>query len=270
MQRDRPDVDALARAELPVDVVDHLLRLQVGVVVGQRDRHRVPVEHARAERADHEVRPLEVLVRRRRLVQPARLGLEVGDVERVRVDVAVPADDVERVVVEHVVLVAAAHAHLDQVLAALAVGRERRRRAEVALGERRVLEQLAVAVAVAVGGLDLARRVEGQPALRRRRSGTGRWCRAGSRRSRACGRAACRRSSPRRPRPRGRRSPRRPRRRGRSSPPRPRGCRSRSRRRRCTGARAGRARCRPSAPGPSCSSAGARGCRAPTPRARSA
>jgi hypothetical protein len=38
---------------------------------------------------------------------------------------------------------------------------------EVALRERRVLEQLAVAVAVAVRRLDLARRVEGQPALRR-------------------------------------------------------------------------------------------------------
>src|SRR6185503_1994286 len=81
-------------------------------------------------------------------------------------DVAVPADDVERVVVEDVVLVAAADAHLEVVLAALAMGLERGRRMEVAVRERRVLEQLAVAVAVAVRRLDLARRVEGQPALR--------------------------------------------------------------------------------------------------------
>ena len=105
-------------------------------------------------------------MRGRRLVQAPGLGLEVGDVERVRVDVAVPADDVERVVVEDVVLVAAAHAHVDGVLAAVAVRLELGRRVEVALRERRVLEQLAVAVAVAVRRLDLARRVEGQPALR--------------------------------------------------------------------------------------------------------
>ncbi len=166
MQRDRPDVDALARAELPVDVVDDLLGLQVRVVVGEGDRLRVPVQPARAERADHEVRALERLVDRRRLVQPAGLRLEVRDVERVRVHVAVPPDDVERVVVEHVVLVAAPDAHLDLVLAPVAVREQLGRRVEVALRERRVLEQLPVAVAVAVRGLDLARRVEGKPALR--------------------------------------------------------------------------------------------------------
>ena len=78
VQRDAADVDALARAVVAVDVVHDLLRLHVGVVVREHDRLVVPVEHPRAERADHEVRALERLVRGRRLVQPPRLGLEVG------------------------------------------------------------------------------------------------------------------------------------------------------------------------------------------------
>ena len=102
---------------------------------------------------------------RRRLMQAPGLRLEVVDAERVRVHVAVPADDVERVVVEHVALVAVAHAHEHLVLAVLLAGLELERRMEVALAERRVLEQLAVAVAVAVGRLDLAGRVEAQPDL---------------------------------------------------------------------------------------------------------
>jgi len=72
------------------------------VVVGQRHRRLVPVEHPRRERADDEVRALEGLVRGRRQVEAARARLEVERVEGVRVDVAVPGDDVERVAVEHV------------------------------------------------------------------------------------------------------------------------------------------------------------------------
>ncbi len=59
-----------------------------------RDWYRewVEVELARTERADHEVAPLERLVRRRRLVDPARDRPEVVHRERPRIEVAVPAD----------------------------------------------------------------------------------------------------------------------------------------------------------------------------------
>jgi hypothetical protein len=154
------------RSEVAVDVVDELLGLQVGVVVGQRHRERIPVEVARAERADHEARPLEGLVDGRRLVQAAGLRLEVVDVEAVRIDVAVPPDDVERVVIQDEALQPAPRAHDQLVRSGLAVGLQRRRRVEVALGERRVLQQLAVAVAIAARRLDLAGRVERQPGLR--------------------------------------------------------------------------------------------------------
>ena len=165
MQRDPPDLDPLARREVPVDVIDHLLALQVRVVV--RDRHRlgVEVELARAERADHEVRAGERLVRRRRHVDAPGDRLEVVDRERPRIDVAVPADDVERVVVDHVGLVAAAHAHLDLELALVAVRVQLGRRMDVAVVVRRVLHQLAVLVAVALRDRDQPRRLEDEVAL---------------------------------------------------------------------------------------------------------
>ena len=67
------------------------------VVVGDRNGVGVEVQRPGAERADDEVRPLERLVHRRRSVGALHDRLEVGDVEGVRVQAAVPADHVERV-----------------------------------------------------------------------------------------------------------------------------------------------------------------------------
>ena len=135
------------------------------MVVRDRHRLRVEVELARAERADHEVPALEGLVRGRRLVDSPRDRLEVVDRERPRVEVAVPADDVERVIVDDVGLVPVADAHLDRVLAAIAVGVQRRGRMDVAVVVRRALEDLAVLVPVPLRDLDQARGLEDEVAL---------------------------------------------------------------------------------------------------------
>src|SRR4051794_18716938 len=166
MERDRSDLDALARAEVAGDVIDHLLRLQVRVVVRDRHREWVEVELPRAERADHEVPAGEGLVGRRRLVDAAGDRLEVVDRERPRVEVAVPADDVERVVVDDVGLVAAADADLDRVLAVLAHRVQLGRWVDVAVVVRRALHQLAVLVPVAARDLDQPRRLEDEIPLR--------------------------------------------------------------------------------------------------------
>ena len=73
-------------------------------------------------------------------MDPTGDRLEVVGVEGVRIDVAVPADDVERVVVERVVLVPVANADGQLEVAAVGVGVELGRRMEVALRVRRVLE----------------------------------------------------------------------------------------------------------------------------------
>ena len=196
-------------------------------MVGQRDRQRVPVELPRAERADHEVRPLERLVRGRRLVQAPGLGLEVVDVERVRVDVAVPADDVERVVVEHEALVAAAHAHDQLVLAAS----RRSSPARPAGGSR--AGRTARAPAAGRSGCGSGWASRSRPAcgtsarlLRPSSAARGTSSRAGSRRSRRARTGAAEDRLERRRCPRGRRAPRRPRRCGRSRSAPRRACRS--------------------------------------------
>src|SRR3954452_2693342 len=91
--------------------------------------------------------------------------LEVVHRERPRIEVAVPPDDVERVVVDDVRLVAAAHAHLHRELALLAVRVQLGRRMDVAVVVRRALEHLAVLVPIAARDLDQAGRLEHEVAL---------------------------------------------------------------------------------------------------------
>ena len=91
--------------------------------------------------------------------------LEVVDGERPRIEEAVPAHHVERVVVEDVLLIAAAHPNLDQELTALPAGVEVGRRMDVTVVVRRALEDLPVLVAVAPRDLDQPGSLEDEVAL---------------------------------------------------------------------------------------------------------
>src|SRR6185503_6339752 len=108
------------------------------------DRERVVVELPRHERADDEVARLERLVDGRWLVDPPGDRLEVADVEPERPEIAVPADDVERVVAIVVGRDPIRRADVDDEIAVLRDRRGELRRMEVALAVRRVLEELAV------------------------------------------------------------------------------------------------------------------------------
>ena len=166
VQRDRAEADprALARLVVAADVEHHLVAVDVGVVVGHRDRQLVVVDLARQEVADHEVVALEDLVHRRRLVDLAGDRHEVLDVERVGVEAAVPADHVERV--GRVGHPGADDARrwsrcLTSTSTSVALGQERLGRAvQVALAVRRVLEQLPVAGQVALRRRDVAVRLD--------------------------------------------------------------------------------------------------------------
>ena len=76
------------------------------------------------------------------------------------IEVAVPPDDVERVVVEQVGLVAVADAHLDRELAALPVRVQLRGRMDVPVVVRSAFDDLPVLVAVAARDLDQAGSLE--------------------------------------------------------------------------------------------------------------
>ena len=95
----------------------------------------------------------------------ARDRLEVVDGERPRIEVTVPADHVEGVVVEDVVLIPAAHPHLDEKLATLPSRVEIGRRMDVAVVVRGALEDLPVLIAIAPRDLDEPRRLEDEVAL---------------------------------------------------------------------------------------------------------
>ncbi len=199
------------------------------------------VDLARAEVADHEVRALEDLVHRRRLVHLPGDRHEVLDVERVGVETAVPADHVERVpgvghpgadqaALRQRPLPAVLHEHVDVA----AVGQERLDR--VRAGRARSTARARAAGRTSTGSAWAARggcSPRWRRASRARSGASCAWSRAAARRSRRCGRTA-RRTPSRRCRgpPRRRRTRRRPRC-GRAA-------RVRRRRRR----RSGRRRCR--------------------------
>ena len=219
MERERRDPHPAPAHEVAGDVVDDLVGVDVRVVVRRRDRERVVVELARHERADDEVPRRERLVDRRRLVDAPGDRLEVGDVEGVRPEVAVPADDVERVVRVVVGRQPAAHLDVDPEVAFVRPGGDLVGQPDVALRVRGVLEQLAVVVAVALRRLDLGRALEVEHPLvaARRRGRAARSSRSGGRGSRPGRSGSARRRCRGGPRPRGRRASRRPRRSGRRS-----------------------------------------------------
>ena len=139
MQRKRTDFDSLARLVVALDIVEDLVGIEVGVVVGNHDRQRMKIERARAERTDDEVVRLEGLMRWRRHVVLANDWAEIVDVEAVRVVATVPADNIKRVVVVHVRvhLIAALDAHFERAL--LVESHRHFRQTQVALAVGRVL-----------------------------------------------------------------------------------------------------------------------------------
>ena len=168
MQRNKTLLDVVAAHEVSVDVVQDLVGVNVGVVVGGRNRLGVVVVHAGREGADHEVVSLKGLVHGRRLVDAAGNGLKVPRIKGVGVVVAVPSDHVKGVRgIDHVVDEALLF-YLDGEFTQSVGGRQVGRAAQVALAEGRMLEELAKLVAVALG------RQDGRPRLGNEQSVVGR------------------------------------------------------------------------------------------------
>src|SRR5689334_10496918 len=99
--RNAPELDSLSTHEFARSVIQHLVGIHVRVIVGRRYRVGIEVVRARTERTHHEAVAFEGLMHRWRLMHSTNDRLEVVDVERPRIEVAVPADDVEWVVVEN-------------------------------------------------------------------------------------------------------------------------------------------------------------------------
>lgn len=149
VQRDHAALHVFAAHEVAVHVIEHLIGVNVGVVVGCGNRERVVVVHARHEGADHKVVPVEGLVYRRRHVQATRDRLEIVDAEREGIHETVPAHHVERMIEVVVGVNVVLLFNVKQEIAALVISLQISGFANVALTERRMFHQLAVVVAVA-------------------------------------------------------------------------------------------------------------------------
>src|SRR5918994_1987394 len=104
----------------------------------------------RTETADHESVALERLVDRRRLMDPPDDRFEVVDIERPRIEISVPADHVERMVIQDDLVQAIVLLDEYGEISALIVGAEGCGTAHVTLAVRRALDQLPELVAIAL------------------------------------------------------------------------------------------------------------------------
>ncbi len=156
MMGDAPEFNSLPAHELARRVVQHLVRIHVAVIVRCRNRLGVKIVRPRTERADDEAIALKSLMHRRRLVNPANDRLEIPDVERPRVEVSIPSNDVEWVVIENDLVDPVILLDVQREIAFFVVRGELHRPTDVALGVRGTLHELTKIVSVAGRGADVA------------------------------------------------------------------------------------------------------------------
>ena len=96
MQCDRTALDAAPRTEISADVKQNLIRFDVIMHPRNLDRFRMRIEEARRERADDVTANFKGLMDRRRLMHRAGNRFEILRVESERIEIAIPADRIER------------------------------------------------------------------------------------------------------------------------------------------------------------------------------
>src|SRR5687768_778045 len=150
MMRDGAVFDSLPAHEFARRIKQHFVRVDVAVVVRRWNRVRVEVVGPRAERADDESIALKRLVHRRWLMNASNNRLEIVDAERPRIEVSVPADDVERMMVEHQFVDRAVLLDQDRKVTPLIARGQLCGTPDVTLAIRRAFEELTEFVAIAL------------------------------------------------------------------------------------------------------------------------
>src|SRR5688500_769905 len=148
VMRDAAELDSLPAHELARRVVQHLVGIDVAVIVRSGNRFGVKVVGPWTERAHDEAVTLKCLVYRRRLVDTADDRLEIHDVECPRVEVSVPADHVERMMVEHQLIDAIVLFYKQREVSLLVMRLELKWTTNVSLGVGRPFDELPEFVAV--------------------------------------------------------------------------------------------------------------------------
>src|SRR5262245_53867121 len=95
MQRNRSRFDSTTRSEITAHVKQNFVRLNIVVYPWNPDCLWMRIQHAWSKCTDDITANLECLMNRRRLVDSPSNRLEVLRVERERINVAIPADNIE-------------------------------------------------------------------------------------------------------------------------------------------------------------------------------
>src|SRR5205809_8146116 len=95
MQRDRRRLDSFSRTKIAAHVKQYFVGFNVVVHQGNFDRFRMEVEVTRCECTDNVAANLEGLMDRRRLMHRARDRLKILRGKCERINVTLPADDIE-------------------------------------------------------------------------------------------------------------------------------------------------------------------------------
>src|SRR6267378_1351489 len=147
--RDAAEFDSLAAHEFTRRIIEHFVGIHVAVIVRSRHGFRMEVVWTRTERADDESVSLKSLMYRRRLMNAADDRLKIVDVERPRIEVSIPADDIERMMIEHDLVDAVVLLHQNRKISHLVHGLDKRRTPDVALGVRSAFDELPELVPIA-------------------------------------------------------------------------------------------------------------------------
>ena len=156
VERNLSVAGVVARHKIAIHVVQNFVGVDIGVVVRRRNGIRVVVVQARHERANYKIAAFKSLVYWRRHVYSACQGLEIADIERVRVVIPVPASHIERMerIFEGENGFAFFDAHLESALFIMRF--QKFRPFDVAFAKWRMLQQLPEFIAVAFGCHDRA------------------------------------------------------------------------------------------------------------------
>src|SRR5688500_11050388 len=140
-----------ARHKISFCVIDHFVRVYVRVIVWRGNREGMIVKHAWHERANNKVMSLKCLMRGRRLMDASGDGFEVFDVEDPWIEIAIPADDIKRMKVQHMFTQSIPDFNTYFKFAALGVSLQFFGNANIALGIGCVFKHLTELVSIAFG-----------------------------------------------------------------------------------------------------------------------
>src|ERR1051326_3307478 len=95
MERDRGRLDSATRSEISAHVKKNLVGFDIVMHPGNFHCFGMRIEQTRRERAHNITTDLKCLMNRRRLMNRTRDRLEILRIECERINVSVPADDIE-------------------------------------------------------------------------------------------------------------------------------------------------------------------------------